>query len=64
MDNVNIGPRARIHRATIDKNVHIAADQTVGCCLEADRQQYNISANGIVIISKAPETPETRERDL
>lgn len=64
MDNVYVGPRARIYRAIIDKNVRIAPDQTVGCDLEADRQQYYVSDNGIVVIPKSPETPETRERDL
>lgn len=64
MDNVHIGSRSRIRRAIIDKNVHIAPGQSIGYDLEADRQQYHISENGIVILPKAPETPETRERDL
>jgi len=64
MDNVYVGPGARIRRAIIDKNVRIAAKQSVGYDLEADRQRYYVSDDGIVIIPKAPETPETRERDL
>ena len=64
MDNVYVGPGARIRRAIIDKNVRIAAEQSVGYDLEADRQRYYVSDNGIVIIPKSPETPETRERDL
>ncbi len=64
MDNVHIGCRARIRRAIIDKNVHIAPDTTVGYNSETDRQRYHISESGIVIVPKAPETPETRERDL
>lgn len=64
MDNVYIGPGARIRRAIIDKNVRIEAGQTVGYDSEADRQRYYISESGIVVILKAPETPETRERDL
>jgi glucose-1-phosphate adenylyltransferase len=64
MDNVYVGPGARIRRAIIDKNVRIARDQTIGYDPEADRRQYHVSETGIVILPKAPETPETRERDL
>jgi glucose-1-phosphate adenylyltransferase len=65
MDNVYIGPGAHVQRAIIDKNVQIEAGQTVGYDLEADRQKkYHVSESGIVVIPKAPETPETRERTL
>ena len=65
MDNVYIGPGACVRRAIIDKNVRIEAGQTVGYDLEADRQKkHHISETGIVVIAKAPETPETRERTL
>ena len=64
MDNVHIGPGTRIRRAIIDKNVHIGAHQSIGYDSETDHQRYQVSDNGIVIIPKAPETPQTRERDL
>jgi glucose-1-phosphate adenylyltransferase len=64
LDNVHIGPGARVRRAIIDKNVRIDAGQAVGYDLEADRQKYHVSETGIVVIPKAPETPETRERYL
>jgi glucose-1-phosphate adenylyltransferase len=62
LDNVYIGPGARVRRTIIDKNVRIDAGQAVGYDLEADRQRYHVSATGIVVIPKSPETPETRER--
>ena len=64
MDNVYIGEGVHVRRAIIDKNVRIAPGQTVGYDYEADRQNYHISENSIVIIPKAPETPETLERNL
>ena len=30
----------------------------------ADRERFHISPSGIVVIPKAPEIPETRDRDL
>lgn len=62
LDNVYIGPEARVRRAIIDKNVHIEAGQIIGYDAEADRQRYHVSGTGIVVIPKAPDTPETRER--
>jgi len=64
LDNVYIGRGARVRRAIIDKNVRIDAGQTVGYNPDSDRQQYHVSETGIVVIPKAPETPETRERYL
>lgn len=64
LDNVYIGQGARVRRAIIDKNARISAGQTVGYDPESDRQQYHVSETGIVVIPKAPETPETRERYL
>ena len=64
LDNVYIGPGTRVRRAIIDKNVHIYRGQAIGYDPESDRQQYHISDTGIVVIPKAPETPETRERYL
>jgi glucose-1-phosphate adenylyltransferase len=64
LDNAYIGPGARVRRAIIDKNVHVEAGATIGYDLEADRQRYHVSEGGIVVVPKAEDTPETRERDL
>jgi len=63
-ENVYVGPGARIRRAIIDKNVRIEAGDTVGYDLERDRQRFFVSETGIVVLPKAPDTPETRERNL
>ncbi|MBI4467051.1 MAG: glucose-1-phosphate adenylyltransferase [Acidobacteria bacterium] len=64
LDNVYIGPGSCIRRTIIDKNVHVEAGTLVGYDLEADRQRHHISETGIVVIPKAEDTPETRERNL
>ncbi len=66
MDNVVIGPGARVHRAILDKNVHIAPNATVGFDPQADLARgYHVDeASGITVVSKAPDTPESRARYL
>ena len=64
LDNVYIGPRARVRHAIIDKNVRISANECVGYDLESDRLHYHVSETGIVVIPKAAESPETRDRQL
>jgi len=64
LDNAYIGPGARVRRAIIDKNVHVEAGAAIGYDLEADRQRYHVSEGGVVVVPKAEDTPESRERDL
>jgi len=64
LDNVYIGPGVHVRRAIIDKNVHIEAGDAVGYDLDRDRERYHVSETGLVVIPKAPDTPETRERNL
>ncbi|MBF0276702.1 MAG: glucose-1-phosphate adenylyltransferase [SAR324 cluster bacterium] len=52
MDNVEVGANARISKAIIDKNAKIAPNTVIGEDLEADRQKYTVSENGIVVIPK------------
>ena len=52
MNNVTIGRGVRITKAIIDKNVTIAPNTVIGEDLEADRQKYTVSENGVVVIPK------------
>jgi glucose-1-phosphate adenylyltransferase len=53
MSRVEVGRRARVHRAIIDKNVSIPADAEIGIDLELDRRRgFTISPSGIVVIAK------------
>jgi len=51
-ENVNVGRRARIRRAIIDKNVEIPPGSTIGYDLEADRRRFPVSEGGVVVIPK------------
>lgn len=64
LDNVYVGGGTHIRRAIIDKNVQIAPGVTIGYDLEADRRLYHVTETGLVVIPKAPETRDTRERNL
>jgi glucose-1-phosphate adenylyltransferase len=53
MDNCDIGRRAKVKRAILDKNVRIPADTQVGYDLEADRARgWHVTDSGIVVIGR------------
>jgi glucose-1-phosphate adenylyltransferase len=49
-DNCDIGRRARVRRAILDKNVRVPEDATIGYDLERDRQLYYVTDSGIVVV--------------
>jgi glucose-1-phosphate adenylyltransferase len=49
-DNVDIGRRARIRRAIIEKNVQIPPGSVIGYDPEEDRKHYHVTESGLVII--------------
>jgi glucose-1-phosphate adenylyltransferase len=49
-DGCDIGSGARIRRATVDANVRVPADATIGHDIERDRQRYHVSESGIVVV--------------
>ncbi|MBI1788919.1 MAG: glucose-1-phosphate adenylyltransferase [Acidobacteria bacterium] len=50
LDNVDIGRRAKIRRAILDKNVRVPADAQIGYDLDADRRSHYVSDSGIVVV--------------
>src|SRR5262245_3539751 len=52
MDGVNVGRRARIHRAIVDKGVQIPEGFTIGVDLERDRSLFTVSPGGVVVVPK------------
>ncbi|MCW8131536.1 MAG: glucose-1-phosphate adenylyltransferase [Planctomycetota bacterium] len=52
MEGVNIGRHAKVRRAIIDKGVRIPEGTTIGYDLDADRQRFTVTANGIVVVPK------------
>ena len=52
--DVNIGRRAKVRRAIIDKGVSIPAGVEIGYNLEQDRARgFTVSPGGVVVIAKA-----------
>jgi glucose-1-phosphate adenylyltransferase len=49
-DNCDIGRRARVRRAILDKNVRIPEGAEIGYDLERDREKYFVTESGIVVI--------------
>jgi len=54
MDYVEVGRRAKVRRAIIDKNVYIAEGDEIGYDLERDRERFFVTDSGIVVIPKTP----------
>ncbi|HJZ99562.1 MAG TPA: glucose-1-phosphate adenylyltransferase [Candidatus Solibacter sp.] len=51
MDNCDIGRRAKVRRAILDKNVRVPEDAFVGYDLDADRARgYHVTESGIVVV--------------
>jgi glucose-1-phosphate adenylyltransferase len=52
MDNCDIGRRAKVRGAILDKNVRVLEDSLIGYDLEADRARgYHITDSGLVVIA-------------
>jgi len=51
LDNCDIGRRAKLSRAILDKNVKVAEDTVIGHDLELDRGRYFVTDSGIVVLS-------------
>jgi glucose-1-phosphate adenylyltransferase len=49
-DNCDIGRRAKVRRAILDKNVRVPPDTSIGFDLESDRQLYHVTESGIVVV--------------
>lgn len=52
MEDVEVGPKARVHRAIIDKEVVVPEGEEIGVDLDRDRRRFTVTEEGIVIIPK------------
>jgi glucose-1-phosphate adenylyltransferase len=51
LDNCDIGRRAKIRRAILDKNVRVPEDAEIGYQLDRDRLNHHVTESGIVVIA-------------
>jgi glucose-1-phosphate adenylyltransferase len=49
-DNCDVGRRASVRRAILDKNVKIPEGAKIGFNLEEDRKKYHVTESGIVVV--------------
>jgi glucose-1-phosphate adenylyltransferase len=52
MDGVEVGERAQVRRAIVDKRVIIPAGARIGFDPEEDRRQFTVTGSGIVVIPR------------
>ena len=52
MPSVNIGDKAIIRNAILDKNVVVEPGAQIGVDLERDRDRFTISPGGIIVVGK------------
>ena len=51
-DDVEVGRRAVVRRAIIDKNAHIEEGAQIGVDVERDRERFTVSEGGVVVVEK------------
>ncbi|MFI5362170.1 MAG: glucose-1-phosphate adenylyltransferase [Elusimicrobiota bacterium] len=51
--HVAVGPHCRVRRAIVEKGVSLPEGTVIGEDPEADRKRFYVSANGVVVVSKA-----------
>jgi glucose-1-phosphate adenylyltransferase len=52
MSGVQVGRRAIVRRAILDKNVKVEPGARIGVDPEADRERFHVSAGGVVVVGK------------
>jgi len=52
MDDSTIGRGCVLHRAIIDKNVHIPDSETIGLDPKSDAERYTITTKGVVVVPR------------
>jgi glucose-1-phosphate adenylyltransferase len=54
---VEVGQRAQVRNAIIDKDVYIEPGAQIGVDLEADRERFTVSDGGVVVVPKGMRVP-------
>jgi len=59
MDGVEVGRYARLRRVIADRGVRIPPRVEIGFDLDADRRRFSVSTEGVVVLPKGVEIPES-----
>ncbi len=60
-DSCDIGRRAKVRRAILDKNVRVPQDATIGYDLDRDRRFHHVTESGIVVVQGNPSAVDITE---
>jgi glucose-1-phosphate adenylyltransferase len=63
-ERVRIGRHARVRRCIVDKDVEIPQGAEIGFNLEADRQHFFVTDEGLVVIPKRAKLEEIFAHEL
>ncbi|CAN5340757.1 glucose-1-phosphate adenylyltransferase [soil metagenome] len=58
LNNVDVGRRAVVRNAIVDKNVRVPAGAEIGVDPDRDRERFTVSDNGVVVVGKNEKIPE------
>ena len=50
MDNVRVGPGARLSKTIVDENVELPAGYVIGLDRSADEKKFVVSDNGVTVV--------------
>jgi glucose-1-phosphate adenylyltransferase len=53
LDGVQIGRRARVRRAILDRGVSVPANETLGYDDQRDRERFVVTPGGVTVVSRA-----------
>ncbi len=63
MDGCQVGRRAKVKRAIVDKEVHIPPHSVIGFDLEEDRKRFYVSPGGVVVLAKGTQLASPEEEE-
>ena len=64
LDNCDIGRRAKLRRAILDKNVRVPEGAEIGYDLEKDKRFHHVTESGLVVVEGRRSAVEVASMDF